>query len=75
MPGMDGYTVATHIRQDARNRNMMLIALTGFGQDQDRKRAANAGFQRAFDKPADLNALQALVASYQPLEPSRTSVR
>ncbi len=63
MPGMDGYTVATRIREDAQNRDMLLLALTGFGQDQDRQRSSLAGFNEHLTKPADLARLQALVAS------------
>ena len=62
MPGMDGCTVASKIRQDARNRDMLLIALTGFGQDEDRSRSSVAGFDEHLTKPADLNLLQKLIA-------------
>jgi CheY-like chemotaxis protein len=66
MPGMDGYTVASRIRQDPQNGNLFLIALTGFGQDQDRKRSAAAGFNEHLTKPADLDVLLGLVASFEP---------
>ena len=63
MPGMDGYTVASRIREDADNQNMLLLALTGFGQDHDRRRSSQAGFNEHLTKPADLRLLRALVAS------------
>ncbi len=63
MPGMDGYTVASRIREDVNNRDMLLLALTGFGQDHDRQRSSQAGFNEHLTKPADLDLLQALVAS------------
>jgi len=73
MPGMDGYTVASRIRQDPRNGDMVLIALTGFGQDQDRKRSAVAGFNDHLTKPADLNVLQSLIASFEVVEKKRST--
>jgi PAS domain S-box-containing protein len=75
MPGMDGYTVASRIREDSRYRDMTLIALTGFGQEQDRLRSLAAGFNHHLTKPADLNALQALLASLEPVEEARPTVR
>ena len=71
MPGMDGYTVAERIRQDAENHNMVLIALTGFGQEQDRKRSAAAGFNEHLTKPADLHVLLAMVSSFEVTETRR----
>jgi signal transduction histidine kinase len=65
MPGMDGYTVASHIRQDPQNNDMLLVALTGFGQEQDRKRSAAAGFDEHLTKPADLEVLLGLVAAFE----------
>jgi CheY-like chemotaxis protein len=75
MPGMDGYTVASRIRQDAQNNDMLLIALTGFGQEEDRKRSTAAGFNDHLTKPADLQALLSLVASYQPAAASRAKLQ
>ena len=73
MPGMDGYTVAGRIRQDPRNRDMILIAMTGFGREQDRKRSASAGFNEHLTKPADLKALQALISSFKISEENRST--
>jgi signal transduction histidine kinase len=75
MPGMDGYTVASRIRQDAQNNDMLLIALTGFGQEDDRKRSSAAGFNDHLTKPADLQALLSLVASLEPVAPSRSELQ
>lgn len=76
MPGMDGCTVASRIRQDARNQDMLLIALTGFGQDEDRHRSNVAGFDEHLTKPADMNLLEKLISgneaeSYQESARSR----
>jgi CheY-like chemotaxis protein len=61
MPGMDGYDVARHIRSTARHAGVLLIALTGWGQDDDRARAARAGFDEHLVKPPDINRLRSLL--------------
>jgi signal transduction histidine kinase len=61
MPGMDGYEVARRIRANHANRGMMLIALTGWGQDEDRQRSAAAGFNHHLVKPADIDQLRQLL--------------
>jgi signal transduction histidine kinase/CheY-like chemotaxis protein len=64
MPGMNGYEVANRIRtQGNGSRNTTLIALTGWGQDNDRRRSAEAGFDHHLVKPADMGALQTLLAA------------
>jgi len=72
MPGMDGYTVASRIRQDPRNRDLILIAMTGFGREEDRKRSAGAGFNDHLTKPADLKVLQSLICSFKIPEENRS---
>jgi CheY-like chemotaxis protein len=62
MPEMDGYEVARRIRQRGSSRPA-IVALTGWGQEQDRTRAREAGFDHHLVKPADLTALHALLAS------------
>jgi CheY-like chemotaxis protein len=64
MPGMDGYEVAKRIRQQSELRNVMLIALTGWGQEEDRHRSQLAGFDHHLIKPADVGALKTLFVSY-----------
>jgi CheY-like chemotaxis protein len=64
LPGaMDGYEVAKAIRADPSLRAVRLIALTGYGQQEDRRRAEEAGFDSHVTKPADPHALLGLVAS------------
>jgi signal transduction histidine kinase len=64
LPGaMDGYEVARTIRADPSLRAVRLIALTGYGEQEDRRRAEQAGFDAHVTKPADPHALLALVAS------------
>jgi PAS domain S-box-containing protein len=63
MPGMDGYEVARCIRKNFPERRTPLVALTGWGQEEDRRRARDAGFDHHLIKPADMETLQALLAS------------
>ncbi len=60
LPEMDGYEVARAIR--ARHREPMLIALTGYGQPEDTRRAADSGFDAHLVKPADIGRLRMLLA-------------
>jgi CheY-like chemotaxis protein len=63
LPGMDGYEVARRIRSDFPERQPALVALTGWGQDADRRKARDAGFDQHLIKPAEIGALQALLTS------------
>jgi CheY-like chemotaxis protein len=63
MPGMDGFEVARRVRERADFNNVVLIALTGWGQPEDRHRARTAGFDHHLVKPADITALQSLLIS------------
>jgi PAS domain S-box-containing protein len=62
LPGMDGYTLARHAREQPGGRDVRLIAVTGYGQAQDRQRALAAGFDRHVTKPVDPVALERLVS-------------
>jgi signal transduction histidine kinase len=62
MPGMDGYEVARAIRSRA-DGGVPLVALTGWGQEEDRRRVREAGFNHHLVKPAGLDALRALLGS------------
>jgi signal transduction histidine kinase/ActR/RegA family two-component response regulator len=57
MPGMDGYELAAALRAHAAHRDLVLIALTGWGQQTDRQRIAQAGFEFHLLKPVDLAGL------------------
>lgn len=52
MPGLDGYSVARHVRARPECRDIRLVAMTGFGRDQDRQRSFQAGFDNHITKPA-----------------------
>jgi CheY-like chemotaxis protein len=62
MPRMNGYDAARKIRAQPWGRNVLLIAQTGWSQDEDRRRSAEAGFDAHLTKPIDLALLQQLVA-------------
>jgi CheY-like chemotaxis protein len=61
MPLMDGYEVARQVRRRPELSNVRLIALTGWGQADDRRRTREAGFDDHFVKPVDIAALQAFL--------------
>ena len=61
MPGMDGCELAQRLRSDPGNADMMLIALTGWGQPDDRQRVAEAGFDHHLLKPPDIGQLMAVL--------------
>ena len=60
LPGMDGYAVARHVR-DALQQEVVLVALTGYGQARDREMAIQAGFDVHMRKPVDVAQLRAIV--------------
>jgi len=62
MPGMDGYEVARRVRA-RESRRPLLVALTGFGQEEDRNRALEAGFDLHLVKPATIQALRDILAA------------
>ena len=63
MPGMDGYEFARRARERLEGREPAFIALSGWGQEADRLRSRAAGIAHHLVKPADLTALQSLLAS------------
>jgi two-component system, chemotaxis family, CheB/CheR fusion protein len=60
MPDMSGYDVAERIRHEAWGETMTLIAVTGWGQESDKRRALSAGFDHHLTKPVDPDKLEAL---------------
>ena len=63
LPGMDGYEVATRLRQEDCCRDAVLIAVSGYGQPEDLRRSKEAGFDHHLVKPVDYSTLTALFAS------------
>jgi PAS domain S-box-containing protein len=62
LPRMDGLEVARRIRQELCMKNAVLIALTGYSQEEDRRRSLDAGFNAHLIKPVDLDALDAVLS-------------
>jgi two-component system, sensor histidine kinase len=62
LPRLNGYDAARRIREQSWGRNMLLIAMTGWGQEADRQRSREAGFDHHLVKPVDLDALERLLA-------------
>ena len=60
LPRLSGYDIARHIRGTQGNK-VLLVAITGWGQDDDRRRAREAGFDHHFTKPADFEVLIELI--------------
>ena len=65
MPGMDGHEVARRLRQQPQFQDLTLIAVTGWGQEEDRYRSQSAGFDHHLVKPVDLSVLQDLLGSLE----------
>jgi CheY-like chemotaxis protein len=61
MPGPNGYEVAQKIRQSHAGADIMLIAITGWGQETDKERAFAAGFDHHLTKPVDTRQLSELL--------------
>lgn len=57
LPDMDGYEVARRVRAMPEVRDAVLVAVTGYGREEDRRRAMEAGFDHHLLKPVDLAAL------------------
>ena len=58
LPGLDGYAVASRLRQNPSTAKARLIAVTAYGQDEDRRRSHEAGFEQHLVKPVDPDDLR-----------------
>ena len=63
MPGMSGHEVARHIRAQPEFKNIKLVALTGWGQEEDRRQSKASGFDHHLTKPVNLKTLKDLLAN------------
>ncbi|MBX3413960.1 MAG: MASE1 domain-containing protein [Pirellulales bacterium] len=70
MPEMDGFAVAGAFRADPTLRRCVLVALTGWGQEEDRRRTREAGFDHHLVKPASLADVQRILAESNPRQPA-----
>jgi signal transduction histidine kinase/ActR/RegA family two-component response regulator len=69
LPGMDGLEVARRLRQEIGLKDALVVALTGYGMEEDRRRSQEAGFNAHLIKPVDLQELQTLLARWEPAAP------
>lgn len=65
MPKLNGYDAAQHIRQQSWGKGILLVALTGWGQEEDQKKSADAGFNHHLVKPVELDALTKLLSNWR----------
>ncbi|HEX7836797.1 MAG TPA: ATP-binding protein, partial [Kofleriaceae bacterium] len=70
LPVMDGYELARRLRELPGLERLHLVAVTGYGQDADRRRSAEAGFAAHFVKPFDLGAIESLIKQLRSASPS-----
>jgi CheY-like chemotaxis protein len=68
LPGLDGYAVARQLRERGDTSHALLIAVTGYGQKDDKHRATEAGFDYHFVKPTDPRQIQAAIEQGRPPE-------
>jgi len=68
MPEMNGYEVARRIRATKKGETVYLVAITGWGQEGDKRTARDAGFDHHLSKPVDFETLQALISKYSETE-------
>lgn len=66
LPGMDGYEVAKRLRSRNETQSAVLVAVTGYGRDEDRVRSRDAGFDHHLVKPVSLDALNGIFESIVP---------
>ena len=69
MPRLNGYDAARRIRAQRWGKSIMVVAMTGWGQDEDKRRAAEAGFDRHFTKPVNPDDLEQLIAGLRSSPP------
>jgi CheY-like chemotaxis protein len=63
LPGLNGYDVARRLREQPELSKIFLVAQTGWGQEEDRRRTHEAGFDRHLVKPVEISAVQEILAS------------
>jgi PAS domain S-box-containing protein len=68
LPEMDGYEVARRLRQDPEQKSVLLVAITGYAEDEARRRSRAAGFDFHMVKPVDPDEILSLVASPENLK-------
>lgn len=67
LPGIDGYDVARQLRKEVGEQRPFIVAITGYGTDEDKRRAHEAGFDMHLTKPIDPSRLEDIISSATPL--------
>jgi PAS domain S-box-containing protein len=75
LPKLSGFEAASRIREQPGGSDIVLIALTGWGQEEDRRRSKEAGFDHHMTKPIDFTVLQELLAATKLSHPERRSAK
>ena len=68
LPKLNGYEVCRRIREQKNGHKILIIAQTGWGQDEDRQRTQDAGFDHHLVKPVDIAVLSKILAGFQSLK-------
>jgi CheY-like chemotaxis protein len=63
LPGLNGYQIASRLKQEPATASTRLIAVTGYGAGEDQRRSREAGFDHHLTKPVDLDELESLLAA------------
>lgn len=71
LPKLNGYEVAKRIREQPRGKTMVLVALTGWGQDEHRRLSQDAGFDHHLTKPVEIEVLQEILTATESCLPER----
>jgi len=74
LPKVNGYELAKQIREQPWGRDVVLVALTGWGQEQHRRRSAESGFNHHLTKPVEFDVLQQILAAADSCLPERNGV-
>ena len=75
LPGMNGFELASRLRGQPGGDDLLLVAITGYGQASDVRRAREVGFDHHFVKPIDPDVLLGLLASAAPRAPAGQAAR
>jgi CheY-like chemotaxis protein len=71
LPKLNGYEVAKRIREQPRGAAVVLVALTGWGQEEHRRQSKDAGFDHHFTKPVDVEVLEKVLSATNSCLPER----
>ena len=75
LPKLNGYEACRRIREQPWGKSMVLVALTGWGQEEDRQKSREAGFDAHMVKPVDLDALMRVLGSLRMSEERAKTIR